>query len=69
MSRYVFTPEQIQIMHKAFDAVCAQLDLRPGDGATEEVAVTVVDFAATGVLDLQPLSAATLAAAQQWGEL
>jgi hypothetical protein len=64
----VFTPEQIQIMHDAFEAVCDRLQLRPGERATEDVAVTVVDFAATGILDLDGLTSATLAAARQWGD-
>ena len=61
-----FTPEQIQVMHKAFEAVCAKLRLRPGARATDDVAVTIVDFAATGVLNLDTLTAATLAAVQGW---
>jgi hypothetical protein len=61
-----FTPEQIEVMHKAFEAVCAKLKLRPGEPETEEVAVTIVDFAVTGVLDVNGLTAATLAAARQW---
>jgi hypothetical protein len=62
----VFTPEQIQVMHKAFEAVCAKLRLQPGERATDDVAVTIVDFAATGVLSLDTLTAATLAAVQGW---
>jgi hypothetical protein len=57
----VFTPAQVQVMLKAFEAVCAKLGLRPGARATEEVAVTVVDFAAAGVLNLDTLTA------QRWG--
>jgi hypothetical protein len=61
----VFTPEQIYVMHKAFEAVCAKLRLRSGGRAREEVAVTIVDFAAAGVLNLDTLTTATLAAARQ----
>jgi hypothetical protein len=58
----VFTPEQIQIMHKAFEAVCAKLRLRPSARVTDDVAVMIVDLAAAGVLNFDTLTAATLAA-------
>jgi hypothetical protein len=63
----VFTPAQVQIMLKAFEAVCTKLRLRPGARATEEVAISIVDFAAAGVLNLDTLTATTLAAAQKSG--
>jgi hypothetical protein len=65
---HVFTPEQIQIMHKAFEIVWSRLHLRPGERAAEEVAVAIVDFAVTGIVNVEELTAATLAAAQGWGE-
>jgi hypothetical protein len=55
-------------MHKAFETDCERLRLRPGERATEEVAITVVDFAATGILDVEGLTAAALAAARRRGE-
>jgi hypothetical protein len=64
----VFTPEQIEAMHKAFETVCAKLDLQPGERATEHVAITIVDLAATGVLEFQAITDATLAAVERWEE-
>jgi hypothetical protein len=66
-SAQVFTPDQINVMHKAFEAVCAKLHLQPGKRATDDVAITIVNFATIGILDYDGLVAATLAAAQQSG--
>ncbi len=52
-------------MHNVFETVCRKLELRPDKHGAEEVAVTIVDFAATGILDLNGLTTATLAAAQR----
>jgi hypothetical protein len=65
----VFTPEEIYIMHKAFEAVCKSLRLRSGERAVENVAVMIVDFAATGILDVKGLVSATVAACRESGEL
>jgi hypothetical protein len=64
MTSSVFTPEQIDVMHAAFEAVCRKLRLRPSDRASEHVAVIIVDLAVTGVLTKEALISAAILAAE-----
>jgi hypothetical protein len=57
----VFGPEEIDVMHAAFVAVCGKLGLKPGDPAADDIAVWIVDFAVTGIRDIEGLTTATLA--------
>jgi hypothetical protein len=58
----IFTAEQIDVLHAAFATVCGKLGLKAGDRATEDVAVRIVDLAATGICDIEGLTTATLSA-------
>jgi hypothetical protein len=65
MAARAFAPEQIDIMHAAYDAACAKLGIRPGGRAAAHVAVMIVDLAATGVLDVNAITATVLLAADE----
>jgi hypothetical protein len=65
----VFAPEQINVMHAAYETVCRKLRIRPGGPAADQVAVMIVDIAATGVLDLNAITAMVLLAADEIAEL
>ncbi len=56
----IFTTEQIDVMHSAFAAACGRLGLKPGDRGAEDVAVRIVNLAATGVCELDRLPAAVI---------
>ena len=64
MAARAFTPEQIDIMHAAYDAACAKLGIRPGGRAAAHVAVMIVDLAAT-VLGVNAITATVLLAADE----
>jgi hypothetical protein len=56
-----FLPETLHSMSTAFEAACEKLGpVIKHDPATELVAEFVVELAQTGVLDFEPLLAATL---------
>jgi hypothetical protein len=65
MAARPFTPEQIDIMHAAYETACEKLRIRPGGRAADHVAVMIVDLAATGVLDVDAITAALVLAADE----
>jgi hypothetical protein len=69
MAARVFAPEQINVMHAAYETVCRKLGIRPGGPAADHVAVMIVDVAATGVLDPDAITATVLLAADELAEL
>jgi hypothetical protein len=60
---FAFEPEHIEAMRKAFDAVCAKLELSTGTGdhKTELVARRIIELAIAGERDADSLTAHTLA--------
>jgi hypothetical protein len=60
---FAFEPEHFQTMHRAFDAVCAKLQLSTGteDRVTELVAVKIIELAAAGERNPDRLTARVLA--------
>jgi len=58
-----FEPNHIQAMRKAFDAVCARLELSAGreDQATELVALKIIELARAGDGNAETLAARVLA--------
>jgi hypothetical protein len=60
---FAFEPERIEAMHKAFDAVCAKLELSTGTGVqvAELVARKIIDLARAGEHDADRLAARVLA--------
>jgi hypothetical protein len=60
---FAFEPEHIQAMHKAFDAVCAKLELSTGTGVqvAELVASRIIELAAAGERNADRLTARVLA--------
>jgi hypothetical protein len=60
---FAFEPEHIQAMYKAFDAVCARLQLSTdmGDGVFELVSAKIVEIAVAGEKDADRLTARVLA--------
>jgi hypothetical protein len=62
-SIFACEPEHIQAMHKAFDAVCATLELSSAavDRVTELVALRIMKLARDGERDANRLTARTLA--------
>ena len=57
----IFTQAQIGVMHSALAVACGRLGLKPGGRAVEDVAVRIVDIAASGAFDVESLTAAVLA--------
>jgi hypothetical protein len=47
---FAFEPEQIRVMHRAFETVCAKLQLSTGAGdrVTELVALRIIELALAG---------------------
>jgi hypothetical protein len=66
---HVFTAEQLKVMHAALERICENLISAPVNPPTEQVAVTIVDLAAAGVLEFDGITEATLAAVAQWQKL
>ena len=62
-SNFAYEPEHIQAMHRAFDAVCAKLELSTAavDQVTELVALRIIELARAGERDASRLTARTLA--------
>ena len=62
-SIFAYEPEHIQAMHRAFDAVCAKLELSTAavDQVTELVALRIIELARAGEQDANRLTARTLA--------
>jgi hypothetical protein len=60
---FAFEPERIETMHKAFDAVCAKLELSTGTGVqvAELVARKIIELARAGEHDADRLTARVLA--------
>jgi hypothetical protein len=60
---FAYEPEHIQAMHKAFEAVCAKLELSTAavDQVTELVALRIMELARAGERDANRLTARTLA--------
>ena len=60
---FTFDPEHIEAMRKAFDAVCARLELSAGteDQATELVASKIIELARAGERNAERLTARALA--------
>jgi hypothetical protein len=58
-----FEPEQISVMHKAFETVCAELQLSigMGDRLTELVGQKIMELAMAGERDAGRLTARVLA--------
>ena len=62
-SIFAYEPEHIQAMHRAFDAVCAKLELSTAavDQVTELVALRMIELGRAGEQDANRLTARTLA--------
>jgi hypothetical protein len=60
---FAFQPEQIRVMHRAFEAVCAKLQLSTGRGdrVTELVALRIIELALAGERNADRLTARVLA--------
>ena len=60
---FAFEPEHIQAMQRAFDAVCARLELSTGRGdrVTELVAWRIIELARAGERDTNRLTVRALA--------
>jgi hypothetical protein len=60
---FAFEPEHIQAMYKAFDAVCARLQLPADmeDGVMELISAKIVEIAVAGEKDADRLTARVLA--------
>jgi hypothetical protein len=60
---FAFEPEHIQAMHRAFEVVCARLQLSVGSGncVTELVARKIIELARAGEHDADRLTARVLA--------
>jgi hypothetical protein len=60
---FAFEPEQIRAMHRAFEAVCAELQLSIGlgDRVTEMVGMKIIELAMAGERDADRLTARVLA--------
>jgi hypothetical protein len=60
---FAFEPEHIQAMHRAFETVCAKLELSTGTGVqvTELVARKIIELARAGEHDADRLAARALA--------
>jgi hypothetical protein len=60
---FAFEPEQIHVMHRAFEAVCAELQLSIGlgDRVTELVGQKIIELAVAGERDADRLTARVLA--------
>jgi hypothetical protein len=60
---FAFEPEHIQAMHRAFEAVCARLQLSVGSGdrVTELAAFRIIELALAGERNEDRLTARVLA--------
>jgi hypothetical protein len=60
---FAFEPEQIRVMHRAFEAVCARLQLSVGSGdrLTELAGRKIIELARAGEHDADRLIARVLA--------
>jgi hypothetical protein len=60
---FAFEPEQIRVMHRAFEAVCAELQLSIGlgDRVTELVGAKIIELARAGERNADRLTARVLA--------
>jgi hypothetical protein len=60
---FAFEPEQIRVMHRAFETVCAKLELSTGTGVqvTELVARKIIELARAGERNADRLTARVLA--------
>jgi hypothetical protein len=65
MAGPVFTSEQIDVMHATFKSVCRKLRIRPGEREADQIAVMIVDLAATGALDVAAITATMLLATEE----
>jgi hypothetical protein len=55
--KYAFTPEQVQVIHRAYDLTCAALGLSgAADRMTEVVVRKIIELARTGELNAESLS-------------
>jgi hypothetical protein len=60
---FAFQPEQIRVIHGAFEAVCAKLQLSTGTGdrVTELVALRIIELARAGERNADRLTARVFA--------